>query len=145
MTDVFAPPHAPPADEPLHPRAPRKLVAGIVALTIGMLSILGWLFGPAASEPKAPVDVDALPSVDGTLVVVDLPRLVLKPFRPINGKREIEFTVREAEKANFDIAHLRSHSSIGLPTRLYYEREGNRYFAVYKDDAPANSSREAQP
>ena len=91
MTDILAPPDAPPADEPLHPRAPRKLVAGLTALTIGMLSILGWLFGPGASEPKAPVKVAALPSTDGTLVVVDLPRLVLKTFRPLEGKREVEF------------------------------------------------------
>ena len=41
--------------------------------------------------------------------------------------------------ANFDIAHLQSHSSVALPTRLYLERSGGRYFAVYKEDAPANS------
>lgn len=145
MTDVLSPPDAPPAEEPLHPRAPRKLVAGITFLTIGMLSTLVWLFGPSPNDPKAPVNIAALPSVDGTLVVVDLPRLVLKTFRPLDGKREVEFTVRETERTNFDVAHLRSHSSIGLPTRVYYEREGNRYYAVYKEDAPANSSREAQP
>lgn len=138
MTDGTAP--APPGAS--GPRISRGLVAVITATTIAMLSVLGWLFGPAASEPPAPVNVDALPSVDGTVVVVDLPRLVLKAFRPLDGRREIEFTVPEAQRSNFDVAHLRSHSSIGLPTRIYYVREGDRYLAVYKEDAPANSSRE---
>lgn len=146
MTDTVAPPRSALQQPPQQtPPGSRKLVAGLTALAIGLVSILAWLFGPSAAAPKAPVDVASLPSTDGTLVVVDLPRLVLKTFRPVDGKREVEFTVREADKANFDVAHLRSHSSIGLPTRVYFERDGDRYFAVYKEDAPANSSREAQP
>lgn len=148
MTHTVAPspsPSAPQQEGRQIGAGSRMLVAGLTALAIGLVSILAWLFGPGAAAPKAPVDVASLPSADGTLVVVDLPRLVLKTFRPVDGKREVEFTVREADRANFDVAHLRSHSSIGLPTRVYFEREGGRYFAVFKEDAPANSSREAQP
>ena len=124
---------------------PRKLVAGLTALTIAMLSVLIWLFGPSPTEPKAPVNVAALPSTDGTLVVVELPRLVLRTFRPLDGRRDVEFSVREADEANFDVAHLRSHSSIGLPTRIYYVQEKDTLYAVYKEDAPANSRRESRP
>lgn len=123
----------------------RTLVAGLTALAIISISLVVWLFGPTPAEPKAPVNISSLPAVDGTLVVVDLPRLVLKTFRPIEGKTEIEFTVREEDRENFDVAHLRSHSSIGLPTRIYYVRENGRFFAVYKEDAPANSRRESAP
>ena len=45
-------------------------------------------------------------------------------------------------EGNFDIAHLRSHSSIGLPTRIFYLEENGKRYAVYKVDAPANSRRE---
>ena len=33
---------------------------------------------------------------------------------------------------------MRSHSSVALPTRIYFERTGGRAFARYKDDAPVN-------
>ena len=121
----------------------RPLVAGLTALAIGSVSLIVWLFGPSPEEPKAPVNVASLPAVDGTLVVVDLPRLVLKSFRPLDGKTELEFTVREQDRENFDVAHLRSHSSIGLPTRIYYLQENGKLYAVFKEDAPANSRREA--
>ena len=42
----------------------------------------------------------------------------------------------------FDLAHIQSHSSIALPTRIYFERDGDRYYARFKEDAPANSGGE---
>ena len=123
----------------------RKLVAGLTALAIGSISLIVWLFGPTPAEPKAPVNVASLPAIDGTLVEVELPRLVMKSFRPIDGKTELEFIVREQDRENFDVAHLRSHSSIGLPTRIYYLQEEGKLYAVFKEDAPANSRRESQP
>ena len=99
--------------------------------------------GPAARSANAPVDVFDLPTMDGTLVVVEPPKLVLSAFKPVDGQEEIEFTIRDQDKRNFDVAHLRSHSSIGLPTRIFYLEEGGKRYAVYKTDAPANSSRDA--
>jgi len=118
------------------------MIAGgtLVAIVIG--SLLFWLFGPGGSAPEAPVNVSDLPYMDGTLVEVDPPTLVLRPFEPEAGESEIEFTIRPQDEKRFDIAHLRSHSSIGLPTRLFYLEENGRRYAVYKQDAPANSSRE---
>jgi hypothetical protein len=118
------------------------LAAGAAATTL-LLGIVVWLFGTAPPELARPANVESLPSVDGTLLVVEPDRLVLDAFAPIDGRREIEFVVREQDRSHFDIAHLRSHSSIALPTRLYYERDGDTYVAVYKEDAPANSRREA--
>jgi hypothetical protein len=104
-----------------------------------LLAGLFWLFRPGGESANAPVDVFKLPKMDGTLVVVEPPRLVLRPFQPVDGQREVEFTIREQDMKNFDLAHLRSHSSIGLPTRLFYLEEDGKRYAVYKVDAPANS------
>ena len=124
------------------PTRPRWLIFAAAGVTLILLVGLFWLFRPGDGAPEAPVDVFSLPTVDGTLVVVEPPRLVLKPFKPVDGQEELEFTIREQDQKNFDIAHLRSHSSIGLPTRLFYLEEGGKRYAVYKTDAPANSSRE---
>lgn len=113
---------------------------GIFALVL-LLGIGGWLFAPSQmASIQPPTNVDELARIDGVLVEVDLPRLVLDAFRPLDGAREIQFRVRERDLRYFDVVHLRAHSSIGLPTRLFYEREGDVYWAVYKEDAPANSS-----
>jgi hypothetical protein len=130
--------------EPTARSRPRWLIPAAAIVTLVLLGGLFWLFRPGGEEANAPVDVFKLPTMDGTLVVVEPPRLVLKPFEPVDGNEEIEFTIREQDTKNFDVAHLRSHSSIGLPTRLYYLEEGGKYFAVYKTDAPANSSRRGE-
>jgi hypothetical protein len=123
------------------PGKPRWLVWTIVVGGLVVLAALFWLFRPGGEDAQAPVDVFDLPTIDGTLVVVEPPKLVLKAFKPVNGVQELEFTIRDQDKKNFDIAHLRSHSSIGLPTRLFYLEEDGKRYAVYKTDAPANSSR----
>src|SRR5688572_19300737 len=97
------------------PSRPRWLIPAAAVVTLIALGGLFWLFRPGGEEANAPVDVFKLPTMDGTLVVVEPPRLVLKPFKPVDGKDEIEFTIRDQDKGNFDVAHLRSHSSIGLP------------------------------
>jgi hypothetical protein len=107
------------------------------------LGIVVWLFGSTPAEVARPANVASLPSVDGTLLVVESDRLVLDTFTPIDGKQEVEFTIRPRDASHFDLAHLRSHSSIALPTRLFYERDGDEFFAVYKEDAPANSARQS--
>ena len=128
--------------EPGETSRPRWLVPVAGVVTLLLLAGLFWLFRPGGENAKAPVDVFKLPKIDGTLVVVEPPRLVLRAFKPVNGKSEIEFTIRDQDKGNFDIAHLRSHSSIGLPTRIFYLEENGKRYAVYKTDAPANSRRE---
>ena len=123
-------------------RSPKQR-AIIIAAALGLIaviSLLVWLFSPGGSEPGPPIDLADVPFVDGTLVVVDPPRLVLRTSG--DNQEEMAFTIREQDMGNFDVAHLRSHSSIGLPTRLYYLESEGKLFAVYKEDAPANSSRQ---
>lgn len=114
------------------------------ALAAVFLGIVIWLFGSTPPEVERPADIASLPSVDGTLLVVESDRLVLDAFRKVEGEREITFVIRERDRSHFDLAHLRSHSSIALPTRLFYERDGDTYYAVYKEDAPANSTQERE-
>ena len=91
---------------------------------------LVWLFSPGEHEVKA---------LDGTLVVVEDRALTMEPFKPVDGRATVHFTIREQDVKYFDVAHLKSHSSIALPTRIYYVKSGEQYFARYKEDAPANS------
>ncbi len=121
------------------------VITGLGTFALILLIGLGvWAFAPSdAPAITPPANVDELPYADGVMVVVDLPRLVLESYSPVDGKREIEFRVRDSDLKYFDVVHLRAHSSIGLPTRVFYERDGDTYWAVYKEDAPANSTDEA--
>jgi hypothetical protein len=127
----------------------RLAVAGGV---LGLLAVVGIvvLFSGSSEEtsgPPAEVRTAAqeggessVQLVDGTLTVVETDRLVLEPFE--DGKAEMEFVIDPADVANFDIAHMQSHSSVALPTRIYYERDGDRLLAKYKEDAPVNSQQD---
>jgi len=130
-------------DDP--PRRPwSALLTGLASFTLVLLLGIGvWAFAPSdAAEIAPPENVDALPYVDGVMVEVDLPRLVLDAYDPVDGSTEVEFRVRDADLKYFDVVHLRAHSSIGLPTRVFYEKDGDTYWAVYKEDAPANNAEE---
>lgn len=130
-----APPPAP------SPSASRRRLLALVAVAMAIVvGALGWLFWSEGSQPPPPpVALETLPRVDGVLTVVERDRLVLKPFQPLDGRSEVEFSVPEQYRQYFDLAHLRSHASVGIPTRIYYlEREG-ALVAVYKSDAPVNS------
>lgn len=118
---------------------PPRLMLLLAAIVVCLAAVgLILLFGGGSSEPSKPASAQDLPYVDGTLVVAEETRLVL---RPSDGGAEVTFTIRPEDLGNFDIAHLQSHSSIGIPTRIYYEEEGATKFAVYKEDAPVNTQR----
>jgi hypothetical protein len=70
------------------------------------------------------------------LIVVEQDRLVL---RPANSGADVTFSIRPQDVENFDIAHLQSHSSVGIPTRLYFQEIDGVKYAIYKEDAPVNS------
>lgn len=136
--------HSPREPGPLERRAAttrgRALLAVTGAIVTVFLGVALWLFGSTPPEIERPEGIESLPSIDGTLLVVESDRLVLDSFTPLEGDDELEFEIRPGDAGHFDLAHLRSHSSIALPTRLYYERDGDTLYAVYKEDAPANSS-----
>ena len=115
-----------------------RQITFVSVLLVGFIALF-LLFRGESAPPAAPVNLEDLPRVDGTLTAVEDNRLVMKPFEPLDGKSEVEFELRDAYKKNFDFAHLRSHSAVGIPTRIYFRRDGDVYVAVYKADAPANT------
>lgn len=126
-------------------RAPNKPVGTLAtaSLTVFLTSILGigvWLFSPSdLSEVQPPPNLESYQYVDGVLSEVNLPILVMNAYDEVDGESVLTFRVPETSLQYFDVVHLRAHSSIGLPTRLYYEEIDNELVAVYKIDAPANS------
>lgn len=134
----------PPAGRPRRSSSARPRI--IVAAVIALVAVVGlvMLFSGSSEETAAPPPVvtnaageSEIEYVDGTLTVVEEDRLALQPFDP--AEPEMEFVIREADLPNFDIAHMQSHSSVALPTRIYYEEDGDTLLARYKEDAPANS------
>jgi hypothetical protein len=112
-----------------------KLILAAIGVCLAAVGII-MLFGGGSSEPSKPTSAEGQPYIDGTLVVVEETRLVLKPA---DGGPDITFAIRPQDVRNFDIAHLQSHSSVGIPTRIYYEEDGDTKYALYKEDAPVNS------
>lgn len=113
-------------------RRPLLLLAGLAVV----LAALGWLFWGNAKPER--MTIGTLPHVDGTLLVVEQDRLVMDLITPLDGQDVVEFTILPRDQGAFDVAHLRTHSSLGIPTRLYYEFYEGRYLGVHKVDAPLN-------
>lgn len=151
LSDPAPPPSGGAASEPsggTGPAAPsRTRLLGVVTLVLAVVVTgLGWLFwSEGAPPPRPPVALESLPRVDGTLTVVERDRLVMKPFRPVDGRAELEFALVEEYRQYFDLAHMRSHAAVGIPTRIYYVERAGRLVAVYKADAPVNSSPSGAP
>jgi hypothetical protein len=139
MSAVTDPPEPPPAGPEPDYHPPRMTyLAAAVAVMLAAVGLFA-LFGGGTNEPAKPAASENLPFVDGTLTVAEQGRLVLKPFQPLDGMEEVTFAIRPEEEGNFDIAHLQSHSSVAIPTRIYYRKDGSTYYAVFKEDAPVNS------
>ncbi|MFP5452141.1 MAG: hypothetical protein ACLGG9_10400, partial [Thermoleophilia bacterium] len=112
----------------------------VTALVTALVGVGAWLFAPSElGELAPPPDLASYEYVDGVVSDVSLPTVVLESYTQVDGANSITFGVRDADLRYFDVVHLRAHSSIGLPTRIYYERDGDRLWAIYKEDAPANS------
>ena len=116
------------------------------ALTVFLTTLLGvgaWLFAPSdLSEVQPPENLESYQYVDGVMAEVELPKLVMNAYEEVNGETVLTFTVPDSSLRYFDVVHLRAHSSIGLPTRIYYEDIEGELIAIYKIDAPANSGGE---
>lgn len=130
-----------PSDPPRDPAddyRPPRVAYVLIATTILVVAVgAALLFGGGSSEPAKPAAAtDKSKFIDGTLVVVEQDRLVL---RPDGGSADVTFSIRPKDAGNFDIAHLQSHSSVGIPTRLYYQELDGVKYAIYKEDAPVNS------
>lgn len=116
----------------------RRVVAYHLAAILAVCLV--WLYGPSYALPQAPADLARLPKVDGTLTAVDERRLVLKPLEAGAQDRRLVLWIRYQDERNFQLAHLRAHAALGIPTRLFFRRVGGRDYAVWKEDAPVNAS-----
>lgn len=116
------------------------LVAVCTAAVTTLVGVGVWLFAPSdLGELQPPPDLASYEFIDGVVSDVSLPTVTIEGYEPLEGATSVSFGVRDGDLRYFDVVHLRAHSSIGLPTRIYYERDGERLWAVYKEDAPANS------
>ena len=82
-------------------------------------------------------DIADLPTADGVLVLVQPDRLRMRLQQPLDGQREVDFFVRPEDRPELDVAHLQLHASDGLPTRIFYERDDDRYVARSAVDLPS--------
>jgi hypothetical protein len=128
------------SDDPVAITAPRWAVSVAVFLVTAVVGMGIWLFAPSDhSEIQPPADLASFDYVDGVLSQVELPVLVMNAYEPVDGETTLTFRVPDENLRYFDVVHLRAHSSIGLPTRVFFEVQGDELIAVYKIDAPANS------
>lgn len=142
MRPVSTPPDMQPValDTPPHRRTRPWLVGVVTAALAVLVGVGGWLFAPSdLGELQPPPDLASYEFIDGVVSDVSLPTVTIEGYEPLEGATSVTFGVRDGDLRYFDVVHLRAHSSIGLPTRIYYERDGERLWAVYKEDAPANS------
>ena len=130
----------PPTEDPAarQPLSRRMwIITGV--LTLLLVASVVWLFSGEGSQPEPPANVESFATIDGTLVEIDDNLLTMEPFEPLDGKKTLKFVIRPKDADQFDLAHLRSHSSIGLPTRIFYEEDDGTLYAVFKEDAPVNT------
>lgn len=116
-----------------------RRAVGVMALSL-FLSSSVWLFWSTAEEPEPPSNVADIMQVEGTLEVVEPDRLVLKPFEEQDGSDRLEFSIPDKYRENFEMAHLRSHSAVGIPIRIHYLDREDGLVAVYKTDPPTNEA-----
>jgi hypothetical protein len=107
------------------------LVALVAVSAVAALLLLGGGRGPVR-----PPDVTSLPYADGVLTAVADDRLVLRTFRPVDGRRELTLVIRDEDARFVDVAHLREHARRRLATRLWFERSRGEYVAREDADAP---------
>jgi len=125
----------------VHPQVGRGATLVVTVLVAIMVGAGAWLFAPSsAGVAQPPPNLEQYDYVDGVLVEVDLPQLIMNSYDPLHGESRITFRVPDASLQYFDVVHLRAHSSIGLPTRVYYDDLDGELIAVFKTDAPLNSS-----
>jgi hypothetical protein len=106
----------------------------LVALVLLVILVGAALLIGSSEEGGGPTD--ATGSVDGMVIAAEQGRVVFRPSRPFEGRRQLAFEVRPQDAASVDVQHLKLHSAQGLGTRLYYERDDDRLFAVGQEDLP---------
>ncbi len=105
-------------------------MAAVVVVLLAVTGVLLLFTGGSDGGSGAAAD----PSVDGTLTAVTEQQLTL---RPTDGGQPQRFSIRPIDVRQLDIAHLQTHMSQGLPSRVFYVVEDGLRYAVRVDDLPA--------
>jgi hypothetical protein len=128
-------------EDVVHSPVGRGMTFVVTVLVTIMVGAGAWLFAPSSTGiAQPPPNLEQYDYLDGVLVEVDLPQLIMNSYELVDGESRITFRVPDASLQYFDVVHLRAHSSIGLPTRIYYDDLDGELIAVFKTDAPLNSS-----
>jgi hypothetical protein len=125
-------PHPNGGADPLPVGRRQKVVSLCVAGVLLASLVAGIVVFADGGGDSAGVEV-----ADGTVVDADQDSLLFRPSQPIDGESEIELLVRDEDRGEkLDPEHLLYHASTGGAMRIYYEREGEDYFAREAYDLP---------
>lgn len=103
------------------------VIAGALVLVLALAAVLLGAGGNGASSPGSG-------HLDGIVARAQQGTVVFAPDEPFEGRTEVTFEVRPRDAPSVDVQHLQQHSAQGLRTRLYYERDGDRLYAVGQED-----------
>lgn len=99
----------------------------LVVLCCVLLVLAPTACGSEDGAASGPVQTG---TADGILTSVTGEELVL---RTLEGD-EITFQLRAVDVRNLDLLHLQLHARDRLPSRVFYEAEGDTFYATRVDD-----------
>lgn len=114
---------------PLGPEVQRGQLQALVASGArGRVYYTGGDSPTAARVDAAPTAEDGAQTYDGKITKVSTTSITIDGA---DGART--FSIRAADAAAFDVAHLKEHRSEGSPVRIYYRSEGGEHAVAYED------------
>lgn len=106
----------------------RRDLLRLGAVLLGLLAVTGVLLATTASDGGGPAGPRG-GTMDGVLQSVTPQELVLAPS---DGSATVRFAVRDPRQ--LDLFHLQTHARDRLPSRVFYERDGETLYATRVDD-----------
>ncbi len=103
---------------------------GLAAVLLVLLAGTAVLLGAGDEGAKERGDGH----VDGIVVTAQQGTVVLSANRPFEGKTQVTFEIRPRDAAAVDVQHMQQHAQQGLQTRVFFERDGKRLYAVGQED-----------
>jgi len=103
---------------------------GLAGLLLVVLVVAAVLLGASGDGgPKS-----GRGSIDGIVVTARQGTVVMSASRPFEGKTQVTLEIRPRDAAAVDVQHMQQHAQQGLQTRVFYEREGGKLYAVGQQD-----------
>jgi hypothetical protein len=105
-------------------------LGGTLGLLVALVVVVLVFAGGSGDEPD-------LASADGVLTEVTADHVEMFASPPVEGRRRLRFLVEDADRASLDIPHLKLHVRDALPTRVFYEQDGDEYYIRRTEDLPS--------